>query len=283
MAEMAPHTPAEKQPAKPPEWLTKHEAGMDEVSKKFWDSAYSKLDGQNHYLKNEGPRQALERMKTHELLGGLSIGDIAKEAKDKVKTELGKNGELHRNYYTSKDQVLTPEQQQKEVGALVEHQKKHQQAERLTPTDKKIGESLTPDVAAQMKKAGLEVNPNKLHDGMVRQMENDKGLNSAGMEKMKGFPVGSPYVATGAASAGKMEQVLAKQKSDRDAEMKKPEYQGLSAKELWTNRNWQEYAKNTDVGHLLREDAKGNSPAFAKIEAADALIKKLQQAEKPKS
>jgi hypothetical protein len=272
----------EKPAAQPPEWLTRREDGMAEPEKKLWDSAYAKVHDQNHYFKKEGPTQAFERLKKQGLLDDVSI-DIPKEAQDKVKKELGKKGELHRNYYTSNDRVLTGDQEQKEVAGLVERQKKHDQAQRLSPTTEQINAALTPEVADQLKKAGLKVDPNRLHDQIAKQMESDKGLTSAGMEKMKGFPVGAPYVATGAVSAKEMESVLSKQKSLRDAEMQKPEYKDLSPKDLWANKQWQEFAKQTDVGHLLREDAKGNPAALAKIEAADALIKNLQNAQKPKS
>src|SRR5277367_1710278 len=152
----------DKAAPKPSEWLQKREEGMKEPEKKLWDSAYSKVHAQNHYHSKEGPTQALERLKKQGLLADLAFDDIPKEATKKVKAELGKHGELHRNHYTYKDQVLSGDQEQKEVGAQVEKEKKHQQAERLAPTTDQIKAAMTPEIADKLKKAGLNVDPAKL-------------------------------------------------------------------------------------------------------------------------
>jgi hypothetical protein len=246
----------------------------------LYQSVFSKVHEANHYQAKEGPQQALQRLQDQGYLSELSIGNIHKAARDKVKKELGHNGELHRNYYTTKDQVLSPEQEKKQVDGLVERIKKDQQAERLAATSEQIKQAMTPEVAAKMQAAGLETDPDKLRTKLINQLNQDAGMTSDSMAKMKGEPVGTPYVATGAVSEQELTSVLAKQKSMRDDAMKHPEFKDLSKQDLWKNKDWLTLVKSTDVGTLLRADAANDPAALAKIDAADALITNLQKAQK---
>ncbi len=245
----------------------------------LYQSIFSKVHEANHYHAKEGPTQALERLKGQGYLTELSIDNIHKTAHEKVKKELGHNGELHRNYYTTKDQVLSPEQEKKQVEGLVEKHHKNEQAERLAATSDQIKQSLTPDVVEKMKAAGLEVNPDTLRTNIINQLNQDKGLTSADMAKMKTEPVGAPYVATGAITAQELTKVLAQQKTMRDDAMKQPEFKDLSKQDLWKNKDWLAVVNKTNVGALLRADAT-DPQALAKIDAADAMITNLQKAQK---
>jgi hypothetical protein len=172
-------------------------------------------------------------------------------------------------FYTTKDQTLSGDEQLKEVGSPVEHQKKQEQAERLSPSTEQINAALTPDVKDQLQKAGLNVDGDKLHEQIAARMEADNGLSSAAMEKMKQFPVGAPYVALGAVSGPQMDAALKEQTDLRDNWKK-----ANSASQL-PNVVMQQ----TDVGALLRKHAEEDPQHYniAKIDAADALIEKLQK------
>ena len=254
-------------PAKKTEWLSQTESKASDHDKNLWESAYAKVHEQNHYMKGEGNYQALARLKKQGYLNDLPVDGISKEAGKKSKEDLGKNGKLHRKFYTTKDHVLDGDQEQKEVGTLVEHQKKHEQAERLSPTSEQIKQALTPDIQDQLKKAGLNVDGDKLHDQIAKRLETDKGLPSAVMEKMKQSPVGAPYVAMGAVTGQQMDAVLKEQKDLRDN---------------WKNANPNaqmpdDFKHQTDLGGLLRKHAQEDPQHYsiAKLDAADALIKKL--------
>lgn len=132
----------------------------------------------------------------------------------------------------------------------VERQAKSEQAQRITPTVEAIRSVMTPELASQMKNAGLATDPQTLHDNMVKQMEDDQGLNAQQMKNMKSFPVGAGYVASGAITNDQLQNVLTEQKA-------------LRVKN----------SPETDLGHILRTHKDFDQ---TKISAADSMISALK-------
>ena len=250
-------------------------------NKALWESAYSQVHSQNHYFKGEGPSQALNRLKEEGILGDVSIEDISKQAHQKVKTELGSQGTLRRNHYTTRDHVLSQDEERDGAGRLVEKTRKHEEADRLAPSQDNIEKALSSDTAQKLEAAGLHVQAAQLREKMIKRMEEDHGLKSPDMEKMKSFPVGAPYVATGAVSSHQMDSILQEQKAARQQMQKNLE--GLKdSNPSEFSKQWSAALKQTEVGHLLRTHAEQEPQKYnlQKIEAADALITKLQEQQK---
>lgn len=274
--------------AQKPEWLTERVDGKSDGEKNLWIAAYDKISHENHYQKGEGPHQALSRLKDKGVLPTVSIEDIPQKAHEHVKSELGPKGTLHRDYYTTRDRVLTVDEEIKEVTRMVESQKKDWQAHRLAPTVSQLDSALTPKVVRQLENAGLDADAHKLRDGIIDRLNKDKALTSADMERMRSCPVGAPYVATGAVTGRQMDKVIAEQKSLRDEIGSDPFYKDLKQSDPERyKQEWQLVLKVTDVGSLLRRHASEDPRHYdlKKIEAADALItslQELQKTEKPK-
>lgn len=268
-----------------PEWLAAQVQGKSEGEQKMWNLAYDKVHHENHYLKGEGPAQALGRLKEQGFLPDMSLDDIPKAAEQHVKAELGPKGSLHRDYYTTHDRVLSTATEKQEVAKLVESEKKNWQAHKLALTTGELYAALTPQVAHKLADAGLEADPRRLRDGIIERMKEDKALSSADMEKMVSCPVGSPYVATGAVTGRQMDGIIAEQKHLRDTIGKDPSFKAL--KELnpeGYKREWQSVLKQTDIGNLLRRHAIEEPRHYnlQKIEAANSLITSLQELNKHK-
>jgi hypothetical protein len=266
-----------------PEWLDTQVQGKSEGEQKLWNSAYNQVHAENHYLRSEGPAQALTRLKDQGLLPDLALDDIPKVAEQNVKAELGPKGSLHRDYYTTHDQVLSTSAEKGEVTKLVESEKKDSQAHRLAPTNEQLDSALTPQVVQKLTDAGLNTDPHQLRDGIIERMKEDKGLTSAAMEKMKSAPVGAPYVATGAVTGKQMDGIIEEQKNLRDTISKDAWMTALKD----TNPDdykleWQAALKQTDVGALLRKHATEDPRHYdlQKIDAADSLISTLQDQQK---
>ncbi len=262
-----------------PEWLAAQVHGKSEGEQKMWNSAYDKVHHENHYLKGEGPSQALSRLKEQGFLPDMKLDDISKVAQRHVEAELGPKGSLHRDYYTTHDRVLSTATEKQEIAKLVEAEKKNWQAHKLAPTTEELHAALTPRVAHRLADAGLDTDPRRLRDGMIERMREDKALTSADMEKMKSCPVGSPYVATGAVTSRQMDGIIAEQKHLRDTISRYPSFKDLNE---WNpeeyKREWQNVLKQTDVGRLLRKHASEDPRHYhlQKIDAADSLITSLQ-------
>jgi len=270
----------------PPEWLDRQLQGKSEAEQKLWQSAYSQVHEQNHFMKGEGPVPALERLRKQGILSDLSNNDILKEGRQMAKDQLGVHGDKKKGAFTIHDVVITNDKEKEIVGKVVETEKKQEQAKRLAPTDEQIKSALTPDVVEKLRKAGLNVDAATLKDAIVKRMEDDKGLSSADMEKMKGFPVGAPYVATGAVSGKQMDSLLAEQKKTRDEKLQDKSFQALKESDpAEYKKQWIQQLKDTDIGKLLHKHAETEPKQYdlAKIDAADALIKKLQELQKGKS
>ena len=272
-----------EQAATQPEWLAKQTAGKSEADQKIWTSAYEKIHSENHYQKGEGPTQALERLKGQGLLADVSIKDIPAEA-HKLEKQQGHDGQP-KTVFTTHDAVLSTPREHREISNFVERQIKAEQAQRLAPSTEAIQSVMTPERAAQMKAAGLEVDPQCLHDKMVKRMVDDKGLTGTQLENMKSFPVGAPYVATGAITGAQMDSVLKEQKAMRDTKRDDQAFKDLKAcnPEEYA-KQWKQYLKDTDVGQLLRVHAKEDPHHYklAKIVAADSTISSLKDQEKQK-
>ncbi len=267
-----------------PEWLAKQTAGKSESDQKIWTSAYESIHSANHYQEGEGPSQALTRLKNQGLLADVSITDINKEA-HRLEKQQGTPGHP-KELFTTKDEVLSPRREHHEIARFAERQIKNEQANRLTPSTENIQAALTPERAAQMKAAGLETNPQALHDKMIARMTDDRGLSATQMERMRSFPVGAPYVASGAVTGGQMDHVMKEQKALRDTKREDQALKDLKAcnpEEF--KKQWTQYLKDTDVGQLLKVHAKEDPLHYkiAKIEAANSLITTLKQMEKQKT
>lgn len=272
-----------EQQAARPEWLQQQISGKNEADQKLWSNAYDKVHGQNHFQKDEGPSQALERLKKQGLLQDMSISDIPKEAQ-KIKVEQGKDG-VPKNVFSTRDAVLSTPREHQEITRFVEAMKKSEQASRLAPSCESLSAALTPERAAQMKAAGLETDPKALHDKMVKRMTEDRGLTAAGMEKMKTFPVGAAYVASGAITGAQMDSVMREQKAMRDTKREDAAFKELRAcNPEEYKKQWQQYMRDTEVGTLLRVHAKEDPRHWkaAKIAAADSLVTALKDQEKQK-
>jgi hypothetical protein len=260
--------------------------GKSEAEQKLWHSAYSQVHEQNHFMKGEGPVPALERLRKQGLLSDLSNSDLLKEGHKMVKDQLGMHEGKKKNAFTIHDVVITNDKEKEVVGKIVENEKKREQANRLAPTDEQIKSALTPDIAEKLKKAGLNVNAATLKNDIIKRMEDDKGLNSADMANMKGFPVGAPYVAAGAVSGKQMDGLLAEQKKTREEKLQDKSFQALKESDpAEYKKQWIQQLKDTDIGKLLHKHAETEPKQYdvAKIDAADALIKKLQELQKGKS
>lgn len=266
-----------------PEWLAAQTQGKSEGEQKMWKHAYDKVHQENHYLKGEGPAQALGRLKEKGFLPDMRLDDIPKAAEQHVKAELGPKGSLHRDYYTTHDRVLSTATEKQEVAKLVESEKKNWQAHKLAPTTGELYEALTPEVAHRMAKAGLDTDPRRLRDGIIERMKEDKALTSSDMERMTSCPVGSPYVAMGAVTGRQMDGIIAEQKHLRDTISKAP---SLKALKEWDSdeykREWQKVMSQTSVGNLLRQHAQEDPRHYdlQKIDAANSLITSLQEMHK---
>lgn len=270
-----------EQAATQPEWLAKHTAGKSEADQKIWTSAYEKIHSENHYQKGEGPVQALERLKKQGLLADVAIKDIPSEA-HKLEKEQGKDGQP-KTVFTTKDEVLSTRREHHEIARFAERQIKVEQATRLAPATEAIQSVMTPERAAQMKAAGLETDPQALHDKMVKRMVDDKGLTGSQMEHMKTFPVGAPYVASGAITGAQMDGVLKEQKALRDTKRDDQAFKDLQAcNPDEYKKQWTQYLKDTDVGQLLRVHAKEDPQHYKlnRIVAADSMISALKDLEK---
>lgn len=272
-----------EQAASRPEWLAKETAGKSEADQKIWTSAYDKIHSENHFKKDEGPTQALERLKNQGLLTDLSIKDLPQEA-HKIEQRQGKDGQP-KTVFTTHDEVLSARREHHEISRFAERQIKVEQAGRLAPSTENIQSAMTPERAAQMKAACLETDPQALHDKMVKRMVDDKGLTGSQMEHMKSFPVGAPYVASGAITGAQMDHVIKEQKAMRDTKRDDQAFKDLKAcNPEEYNKQWRQYLKDTDVGQLLRVHAKEDPQHYHlnKIVAADSLISALKDLEKQK-
>jgi len=273
-----------EQVAAQPEWLAKQTAGKSEADQKVWTSAYEKIHSENHYKIGEGPTQALERLKGEGLLADVAITDIPKEA-HKLEMRQGKDGHP-KELYTTKDEVLGPNREHHEIARFVERQIKAEQATRLTPSTENIQAALTPERAAQMKAAGLETDPQALHDKILKRMTDDRGLTGTRMEQMKSFPVGAPYVATGAVTGAQMDHLMREQRALRETKHEDQAFKDLKAcNPEEYSKQWRQYLKDTDVGQLLKVHAKEDPLHYklSKIAAADSLITALKELEKQKT
>ena len=267
-----------------PEWLAKQTAGKSESDQKIWTSASESVHSANHYQKGEGPSQALERLKSQGLLADVSIGDINKEA-HRLEKQQGKDGQP-KQLFTTKDEVLSAKREHHEIARLAERQIKTEQANRLAPSTENLQAALTPERAAQMKAAGLETNPQALHDKMVQRMTEDRSLTSTRMEHMKSFPVGAPYVASGAVTDRQMDHLIREQKALRDTKREDQAFKDLKAcNPEEAKKQWTQYLKDTGVGQLLKVHAKEDPLHYkiSKIVAADGLVTALKELEKPKT
>ncbi|CAN5380794.1 hypothetical protein BH10CYA1_BH10CYA1_21070 [soil metagenome] len=269
-----------------PEWLAAQVQGKSEGEQKIWQSAYDKVHNENHFLKGEGPSQALSRLKEQGFLPDMKLDDLAKVAEQHRKAELGPKGSLHRDYYTTHDRVLSTATEKQEIAKLVESEKKNWQAHKLAPTTEDLNAALTPQVAHRLADAGLDADSRRLRDGIIQRMKDDKALSSADMEKMKSCPVGSPYVATGAVTSRQMDGIIAEQKHLRDTISRDGSFKDLKE---WNpeeyKREWQNVLKQTDVSSLLRKHASEDPHHYnwQKIDAADSLIKSLQELHRQKN
>jgi hypothetical protein len=266
-----------------PEWLAKQTAGKSEADQKIWTSAYEQIHTANHYQKDEGPVQALERLKGQGLLQDLAIKDIPQEA-HKLEKQQGKDGQP-KNLYTTQDEVLPARREHQEIARFVERQIKAEQATRLAPSTESVQSVMTPERTAQMKAAGLETDPQALHDKMLKRMVDDRHLSGTQMEHMKSFPVGAPYVASGAVTGAQMDHLIREQKAMRDTKREDQAFKDLKAcNPEEYQKQWHQYLKDTDVGHLLKVHAKEDPLHYklSKIAAADSLVSALKELEKQK-
>ncbi|MBI2810592.1 MAG: hypothetical protein HYX67_07180 [Candidatus Melainabacteria bacterium] len=188
--------------------------------------------------------------------------------------------------WLAKDEVLSTKREHHEIARFVDHQIKTEQASRLTPSTENVQAALTPERTAQMKAAGLETDPQALHDKMVKRMIEDRGLTGTQMEYMKSFPVGAPYVASGAVTGAQMDHLMREQKALRDTKREDQTLKDLKAcnpEEF--KKQWTQYLKDTDVGHLLKVHAKEDPQHYkiSKIVAADAMVTALKELEKQKT
>lgn len=273
-----------EQVATQPEWLAKQTAGKSESDQKIWNSAYESIHSANHYQPGEGPNQALTRLKSQGLLADVSIGDINKEA-HKLEAQQGKDGQP-KQFFTTKDEVLSPRREHHEIARFVERQIKTEQANRLAPSTETVQSVMTPERTAQMKAAGLETDPKALHDKMVGRMIEDRNLSSRQMEHMKSFPVGAPYVASGAITGAQMDHVMKEQRAMRDTKREDQTFKDLKAcNPEEYKKQWTQYLKDTDVGQLLKVHAKEDPMHYklSKIVAADSMITALKQLEKQRT
>lgn len=266
------------------DWLAHRTSGKSEYEQKIWTSAYDSIHSANHYQLGEGPAPALTRLKSQGILNDVSITDIPKEAR-KLELEQGKDGQ-RKLVFKVNESVLPPEREHREIASFVDRQIKFEQANRLTPSVEKFQAALTPERTAQMKTAGLETDPQALHDKMVKRLTDDKQLNSTSMQHMKTFPVGAPYVATGAVTNAQMDSLLKEQKALR---VTKQEDESLKTLKVCNpdeyDKQWKQYLRDTDLGKLLRVHAKADPQHYKmeKIVAADALIGTLKQMERQKT
>lgn len=244
-----------------PAWLKEKTSGVDGA---LWTAAYKDLETKNHYQKGEGPIPAMMRMKQDGLLTDLTVGDIKKEGHQKAKEELGQHGTFGRNVYKSSDSVLNDQEQQREVTKLVEkakEQEKLAQAERLAPAADKIKQALTPDMQADLKKNGLESDPDKIRKGIVDAMRSDSMPTAVMQKRGDGdFPIMAGYMATGLMNGEQRQQILDDQKQKR-TQWRSEHPDAEKGSEF----------KQYQTGELLRDK-------FGKerVDAADALLKQLQ-------
>jgi hypothetical protein len=274
-----------EQAAAQPEWLTKQTAGKGEAEQKIWTSAYDKVHSENHYEKGEGPAQALDRLKKDGFLTNMSISDLSKEAHNLEQKEATKEGK-EPPIFSTHEQILSAQREKEEVGRYVESMKKSDQANRLTPSCENFKSALSPDLTEKLKAAGLETDPQALHDKMVKRLSEDKHLSSQHMEHMKGFPVGAEYVATGAVNGAQMDHLMREQRALRQTKHEDKSFQELKASNPEEyKKEWTQYIKDTDVGKLLSVHSKEDPRHFniAKIEAANSLIAPLKELQKQQS
>ena len=117
-------------------------------------------------------------------------------------------------------------------------------------------------------------------------MADDRGLSGTQMEHMKSFPVGAPYVASGAVTGAQMDHLMREQKALRETKHEDQALKDLKAcNPEEYNKQWHQYLKDTDVGQLLKVHAKEDPLHYsaAKISAADTLITALKESEKSKT
>ncbi|HEY9679489.1 MAG TPA: hypothetical protein V6C76_15885 [Drouetiella sp.] len=261
-----------------PEWLKKETTGKSEAESKLWNSAYSSLEKQNHFQAGEGPSQAVARLQKAGFLTDMNITDEA----HKIEKYHGKDGKPQTEF-TTKDHVLGPKGEHHEVAKYVESHLKADQVNRLTPSADALKGVMTPERTDAMKKAGLETDPQKLHDAIAKRLTDDKGLNAHALEKMKDVPVGAPYVGTGAITEQQMNSVLREQKAMRDVKRDDTDFKALqkSNPEEY-KKQWSQYLHDTNVGQLLRVHAKEDPKHYNidKIKAADDFIKAVQEVNK---
>jgi hypothetical protein len=230
----------------------------------LWMSAYDRLKKENHYHKGEGPIPALARLQKEGLID-MSVDAIKKEGHEKVKKELGPHGSLGgRNVYHSTDSVLSEPEQKAEVKRLFEKAEKHEklvQDERLTSSTEAIKRALTPDLQDALKKSNLKIDPEKIHKGMEDALKHDSIPLPALQKRADGdFPIMDGYVGVGAITTQQRDQILAEQKQDR-----------MQWRAAHPDAAKGEEFKQFQSGDLLRQHF-----GKEKIDAADALLKKLQ-------
>ena len=249
-------------PPELPDWMAEKKSDPEAA---LWNSAYDQLRKANHYHKGEGPIPALTRMQKEGLLGNMSVDDIKKEGHEKVKKELGPHGSLGgRNVYRSTDSVLSDPEQKAEVKRLFDKAEKHEkllQDERLTPSTEAIKKALTPDLQAALTKMKLETDPEKIHKGIEAALKHDSIPLPAMQKRANGdFPILDGYVGVGAITTQQRDQILAEQKQDR-TQWRAAHPDAAKGDEF----------KQFQSGDLLRQHF-----GAEKIDAADALLKKLQ-------
>lgn len=106
------------------------------------------------------------------------------------------------------------------------------------------------------------------------------------MEHMKSFPVGAPYVASGAVTDRQMDHLIREQKALRDTKREDQAFKDLKAcNPEEAKKQWTQYLKDTGVGQLLKVHAKEDPLHYkiSKIVAADGLVTALKELEKPKT
>lgn len=146
---------------------------------------------------------------------------------------------------------------------VVDAKEKQAQSERLTPSAEKIKEAMTPDIEANLKKNGLETDPAKIKNGITDAIQSDSMPLGVMQKRGDGdFPIMAGYMGTGAINIEQRQQALSEQ------QQKRTEWRAQNP-----NAPKGDEFKLFQIGELLREK-------FGKerIDAADALVKKLQPA-----
>jgi len=203
---------------------------------------------------------------TNEQLSELKIGVNDKRVNEMRKFVLEPVTDGLNYRKSNSDSLLNDQEQKREVIKTKEEEEKLTQSERLAPAVENIKKTLTPEMQAELKKNGLESEPDKIRNGIVDAMRSDN-MSTAMMQKRGDgdFPIMAGYMATGLMTGEQRQQILDEQKQKR-AQWRLDHPDAEKGSEF----------KQYQTGELLR-DKFGKD----KVDAADALLKQLQPAAGP--